>query len=231
MASCALNSQHLTFPVSLRRRRAEEKTHLVDNIYPRVFDAILERRIDTDSRFTEASLGQMFGVNRNIIRHVLARLSQQQVILLLPNHRPQVAAPDAERTRQTLHARRLTESTLIRLACQQPQSTQLRHLRDLVARERESAERGLRGPTLRLSGEFHLLLAEFVGNVPLAWFLGSLVPPISLAIAQCEVPWNDHDAWQSHGAIVDAVERRDVSAAVRLMNTHLDKLEKQLFQT
>ena len=89
----------------------------VDDIYPRIFDAILEQRIAPASRFTEESLGDVFGVSRSIIRRVLARLSHQQVVILRPNHRPQVAAPDLEQTRQILHARRLAEQTLVRLAC------------------------------------------------------------------------------------------------------------------
>ena len=64
-----------------------------DDIYPRLFDAILEQRIAPASRFTEESLGQSFGVSRSVIRRVLARLSHQQVIILRPNHRAQVAAP------------------------------------------------------------------------------------------------------------------------------------------
>ena len=91
-----------------------------DDLYSRVFDAILEQRIHAASRFTEESLAQMFGARRSDIRGVLTRLSHQQIIVLRANHRPRVAALDVEQTRQTLHARRLTEITLVRLACQQP---------------------------------------------------------------------------------------------------------------
>ncbi|MGE9630873.1 GntR family transcriptional regulator, partial [Enterococcus faecium] len=81
-------------------------------IYPRLFDAILEQRIAPASRFTEESLGDTFGVSRSVIRRVLAKLSHQQVVILRPNQRAQVAAPDAQQTRQILEARRLTEITV-----------------------------------------------------------------------------------------------------------------------
>lgn len=230
MAICALKTQHLDFPTALHRPRVEHKGQLLDSAYAQVFEAILERRINSTSRFTEASLAQMFGASRSIIRQVLARLSRQQVILLQINHRPQVSAPDIERTRQALHARRLTEVTLIRLACQQVKPASLQSLHELLDRERESADRGLRGQTLRLSGEFHLQLAELAGNTPLSRFLGSLVPPICLALAQFDATSNERETWRSHQAIVDAVERRNSAAAVELMNAHLDGLERQLFQ-
>jgi DNA-binding GntR family transcriptional regulator len=86
----------------------------VDDLYSRIFDAILEQRINAASRFTEESLAQMFGARRSDIRGVLTQLSHQQIIILRTNHRPRVADPDAEQTRQTLHARRLTEVTLVK---------------------------------------------------------------------------------------------------------------------
>ncbi|WP_053144040.1 GntR family transcriptional regulator [Pseudomonas sp. P97.38] len=200
----------------------------VDDIYPRIFDAILDQRIAPASRFTEESLGDVFGVSRSIIRRVLARLSHQQVVILRPNHRPQVAAPDLEQTRQILHARRLAEHTLVRLACKAPHPRDLQGLRELVERERQCLDRGERGPAIRLSGEFHLQLAAMAGNAPLAQFLGSLVPLTSLALARHEVKSRRHCAWQEHLAIVDAVENGDVDEAMRLMDEHLDHLEQKL---
>ena len=70
----------------------------VDELYPRLFDAILEQRIVPDSRFTEEGLAQAFGVSRSVLRRVLARLAEQQVIILRPNLRAQVAE---WQTRQT----------------------------------------------------------------------------------------------------------------------------------
>ncbi|QLG93762.1 GntR family transcriptional regulator [Pseudomonas yamanorum] len=200
----------------------------VDDIYPRLFDAILEQRIAPASRFTEESLGQRFGVSRSVIRRVLARLSHQQVIILRPNHRAQVAAPDAQQARQILEARRLTEVTVVQLACALAKPAQVRQLRELIARERECIERDQRGPAIRLSGEFHLQLAAIAGNAPLAQFLNSLVPLTSLIIAQYEAQACTYCAWQEHMGIVEAVERGDVEKAVSLMTQHLDHLEAKL---
>ena len=200
----------------------------VDDIYPRLFDAILEQRIGPSSRFTEDGLGVTFGVSRSVIRRVLAKLSQQQVIILRPNQRAQVAAPDAQQTRQILEARRLTEMTVVQLACAQATPTKIRQLRELIGRERECIERDQRGPAIRLSGEFYLQLAAMARNAPLAQFLNTLVPLTSLIIAQYEAQACTYCAWQEHVAIVDAVEQRDVNGAVSLMTQHLDHLKAKL---
>jgi DNA-binding GntR family transcriptional regulator len=196
-----------------------------DDLYSRVFNAILEQRIHSTSRFTEESLAQMFGARRIDIRGVLTQLSLQQVIVLRANHRPRVAELNAEQTRQALHARRLTELMLVRLACQRPCPLALERLRVLVDSERQCTERGR---AIRLSGEFHLQLAEMAGNAPLAHFLGCLVPLTSLAIAQFDAALEDYCAWQLHENLVAAITRKDAAKAVTLLNRYLDHLEAVL---
>ena len=217
-------------PILPTLRLIAGKKPSVDDIYPRLFDAILEQRIAPASRFTEESLGESFGVSRSVIRRVLAKLSHQQVVILRPNQRAQVAAPDAQQTRQILEARRLTEITVVQLACVHATPTQVRQLRELIARERECIERDQRGPAIRLSGEFHLQLATMARNAPLAQFLNSLVPLTSLIIAQYEAKACTYCAWQEHVAIVDAIEQRDATTAVTLMTQHLDHLESKLLK-
>ncbi|KAA0947818.1 GntR family transcriptional regulator [Pseudomonas sp. ANT_H14] len=215
---------HTPFPFTPLRLMAKPKLS-VDDIYPALFDAILEQRIVPASRFTEESLAQDFGVSRSVIRRVLARLSQQQVIILRPNHRAQVAAPNAQDTRQILEARRLTEATVVQLVCARAKSAEVRQLRELIARARECLDRNQRGSAIRLSGEFHLQLAAIAGNAPLAQFLNSLVPLTSLIITQYK---GSYCAWQEHAGIVAAVERGDEGNAVSLMIQHLDHLKAKL---
>ncbi|EJM86533.1 transcriptional regulator [Pseudomonas sp. GM74] len=198
----------------------------VDDLYSRVLDAIFEQRIHSASRFTEESLAQMFGARRSDIRDVLTRLSHQQIIILRVNHRPRVAELDVEQTRQTLHARRLAEIMLVRLACQRPCAQDLKRLRTLVDNERQCTERGR---AIRLSGEFHLQLAQMAGNAPLAHFLESLVPLTSLAIAQFDLQQKDYCV--EHMAILDALERGDAATAQVALNRHLDYLEQTLLNT
>jgi len=195
----------------------------VDDLYSRVLDAIFEQRIHSASRFTEESLAQMFGARRSDMRDVLTRLSHQQIIILRVNHRPRVAELDAEQTRQTLHARRLAEIMLVRLACQRPCAQDLKRLRTLVDNERQCTERGR---AIRLSGEFHLQLAQMAGNAPLAHFLESLVPLTSLAIAQFDLQQKDYCV--EHMEILDALERGDAATAQVALNRHLDYLEDLL---
>lgn len=198
-----------------------------EDLYTRVFDAILDQRISPTSRFSEDSLAQMFEARRSDIRNVLTQLAHQQVIVLRTHHRPRVAALDIEQARQTLHARRLTETTLVRLACQ-ARVKDLGSLQLLVESQRECTARG---SSIRLSGEFHLRLAEMAGNAPLAHFLGSLVPLSSLASVQSGVRTSDYCVWQTHQEILHAVARGNAEMAVALLTRYLDQLEETLLHS
>lgn len=228
MNSLATTHCNRKTPTALPFSPAHRDKPLVDDLYPRVFDAILDQRIAAASRFTEEGLGQMFGASRGQVRRVLTQLSHERVVILRTNHRPQVATAAPEHTRQILHARSLTETTLIQLFCQQRRPEALIELRASIEKQRQYRARGQHGAAIRLSGEFHLQLANLAGNAPLARFIGSLVPMTSLAIAQCgqQTDW-DHTG-DTQSAIVDAMANTDVNAAVRLLSQHLADLERNL---
>ncbi|WP_028941403.1 GntR family transcriptional regulator [Pseudomonas vranovensis] len=199
-----------------------------EQIYPRLFDAILEQRLAPGSALPEQALGDAFGVSRTVIRRVLGRLCDQQVIVQRPSHTAHLAAPDPQQARQILSARRLAETTLITLAVQRSRPAKVRQLRELVARERQSHEQGQRCTAIRLGGEFHLKLAEIANNAPLTRFLNGLVPQTSLIIAQYESRPCSHCAWQEHAALIDALEKGDGEEALALMHEHLDHIEAKL---
>ncbi|VVO21341.1 GntR family transcriptional regulator [Pseudomonas fluorescens] len=215
-------------PILPALRLVAGKKPSVDDIYPRLFDAILEQRIVPSSRFTEEGLGETFGVSRSVIRRVLAKLSLQRVIILRPNQRAEVAVPDRQQAQQILEARRLTEMTVVQLACANATPEHLRQLRELILREQESLARNQYAAAIRLSGEFHLRLAVIAGNKPLEQFLNSLVPLTSLMIAHCETQPRNGCAWQEHLAIADALACNDIAHAQALMARHLKHLEHHL---
>lgn len=226
MTACATATPNApTLPALLA---AGERRLSAEEIYPRLFDAILEQRLAPGTALTEQALGHAFGVSRTVIRRVLGRLCDQQVIVQRPAHTAKLAAPDPEQARQVLSARRLAETTLIGLAVKRPRPLHIRQLRELIARERRHHEQGERCTAIRLGGEFHLKLAEMANNAPLTRFLNGLVPMTSLIIAQYETKPCSHCAWQEHAALVDAIEDGDGAAALQLMHEHLDRIEAKL---
>lgn len=228
MNSFATSQHTRDIPNALLFTRIQDGPSPTDDLYPRVFDAILEQRITPDSRFTEESLGHLFGVSRSLIRQVLVQLSHERVIILRPNHRPRIATFDVEQIRQLLHARRLTESTLVRLACQHRRADDLRKMWTLIERESDYIERHQHGAALRTSGEVHVLLAAMASNAPLSRFLRDLVSQVLLAMAQRPEQIDLRDEHKIHVAMADAVADGDSQRAADLMMKYMDRLERKL---
>lgn len=98
----------------------------------------------------------------------------------------------------------------------------------MVREERDSFSCGDRGAGIRLSGEFHLKLAEAAGNAPLVSFQRSLVSQTSLIIAQYESGNRSHCSYDEHMQLIDAIEARDAEQAVSLMMHHMDHIDSKL---
>jgi DNA-binding GntR family transcriptional regulator len=199
-----------------------------DRVYAHIFEAILEQRLAPGTKLSEEALGEIFDVSRTIIRRALSRLGHEGVVLLRPNRGAVVASPSVEEARQVFFARRLVERAITELAVQHAGAEALAELRQMVNDERDSFARGDRGAGIRLSGEFHLKLAEAARNIPLISFQRSLVSQTSLIIAQYESGNRSHCSYDEHTQLIDAIEARDAVLAVELMMHHMDHIDDKL---
>ncbi|MDO6564252.1 GntR family transcriptional regulator [Amphritea sp. 1_MG-2023] len=199
-----------------------------DIVYEHIFDAILEQRLAPNTKLNEESLGDIFGVSRTIIRRALSRLSYEQVVVIRPNRGAVVASPSNEDTRRILFARRVVEKAVVELVCDEADKTQIEQLKQSVRNEQACFEKGDRAAGIRLSGEFHLLLAEIANNPPLLSFQRSLVSLSSLAIAQYENHVRSHCSYDEHYELIEALANGDKPQAAQLMMHHLDHIEEKL---
>jgi len=80
----------------------------------------------------------------------------------------------------------------------------------------------------RLLADFHVVLARMLGNEVLAQLLADLLSRCSLIALMYQSSHSAEHSQDEHVAIVDALERRDARAAVRLMASHLGNVERNL---
>ena len=80
----------------------------------------------------------------------------------------------------------------------------------------------------RLLADFHVVIARMLGNEVLADMLGDLVSRCSLIALMYQSAHSAEHSFDEHVAIVDALEKRDARAAVKLMESHLHNVERNL---
>ncbi|MGQ9371593.1 GntR family transcriptional regulator [Azospirillum sp. ST 5-10] len=196
----------------------------------RIADAIADRRLPPGTKLTEERLAAIFGVSRARVRSALGLLSERGIVTLRPNRGAFVASPSVAEAREVFEARRVVERGLVARLTRSGGLAPAATVRLRVHLEKEGAAEaaGDRKAMIRLSGEFHLLLADLAGNGTLAVFLDALVRRSSLAIAAYESRPMPGCSADEHRRIVDALVAGDTAGAQALMEGHLAEIEARL---
>jgi DNA-binding GntR family transcriptional regulator len=193
----------------------------------RILQAIFEQRLPAGEPITEEQLAATFDVSRTVVRQAVARLAQDGILVKSPNKGTTVASPSRKEARDILFVRRLVEPEIVRLLASAPHRFGLSELRKHLAEENEARLAGQRGTLVRLTGEFHLLLAELSGNQVLLRLMTQLQTLTCLAV----LLYAEHDEAcprDEHLRIVDAIAAGDGAAAAQEMLKHLTHIEKDL---
>jgi DNA-binding GntR family transcriptional regulator len=209
-------------------RPATASASLDDQVYARIYQAIAVQELPPGTRLREDQMRQIFGVSRARIRKVLSRLAFEGLVAIEPNRGASVARPSADEARENFAARRAIEGAIARAVAENFEAKHRQVLARHIAKE-SAAETNRDAPEMiRLSGEFHILLAEMAGNRTLQKFLRELITRESLVILTYEKPGKPSCSNHEHQAILDALTQRDGAKAARLMLRHLENVEDRL---
>ncbi|SEQ73403.1 DNA-binding transcriptional regulator, GntR family [Solimonas aquatica] len=191
-----------------------------ERAYERIWSAIMEHSLPPGTRLVEDKLCEIFGIGRTRIRQVLQRLAHEGVVTLMPNRGAMVAEPTVQEARDIFEARCILEAGIVTQCLKRATRADLRRLREHLMQEKQAWREADRRTMLKLSGEFHLVIAELAGNHTLTSLLRELVSRSSLIIAVYDRPGAAPCPPDEHQALCAALERGDPNA-VTLMQEHL----------
>jgi DNA-binding GntR family transcriptional regulator len=200
-----------------------------DVIYERILAAIFEHRLPPGTKLGEDRLASIFGVSRARIRRVLPRLAHEGVVTLEANRGAFVAKPSVEDARDVFQARHIIEPGIVERVLAHPDRAGIvAQLRQHVAAERRARAANDTRAIVRLSGEFHMLLADMAGNALLAKTMRELASLTCLIIALYDKPAVPSCLGEEHAEIVDAIAKGQKERAVERMLHHLKHVEENL---
>lgn len=212
----------------MQRMKARSGRAAEDRVFNAVLNAILEHRLAPGTKLVERDLSELLGASRGAVRAALARLGHGLLVELRPNRGAVIANPTATETRDVFEARRIIESAAVQQLARSITAKQLAELRAFIAEEQKAYARGDRKTGQRLSIRFHKLLSELAGNAELDRFMEHLICRTPLLTQAHRGARMAYCGAEEHGAIVEALARRDAAKAARLMAAHLSNLESQL---
>jgi DNA-binding GntR family transcriptional regulator len=203
-------------------------------IYERMVSAILDHRLPPGTKLVEDRLASAFGVSRTLIRPVLVRLANEQVVTLTPHRGATIAQPSEQEAREVFEVRRLIESRLVERFVGRAIRDDIQLLTQCIRDEEAAREAGDMRRSIRLSGDFHLHIADRAGQQTMGRILREMVSRTSLILMTYS---SSHlqarreataCGCEEHRALLAAIKLRDAREASRLMREHLDRLEAQL---
>ena len=194
-----------------------------------IYEAVLDHRLPPGTKLKEVALAELFGVTRGTIRKAFAQLSAMKIVDIRPNRGAIVASPSIEESRDLFAARRTIESSVVDALSRTITKAQIRQLNSLIRREDQAYRRGEIRSALKLSVDFHRVLASMAGNSVLAELLDQLVSRTPLVVLAYRDPAQTNAcANRDHVELVEAMASHDVDRAVLAMKCHLCNLEGQL---
>ena len=203
----------------------ESSTHAIVHALTR---AIVEHRLKPGTKLAEQKLADHFGVSRTLVRQALFQLSQNRLITREPARGAFVATPSVAEARQVFAVRRMLESEMTRAFVRQVTPAKLKVLRAHVKSEAAALNAHDASGRTELLGDFHVRMAELMGNEVLAQLLRDLISRCALITLMYQSESEAVHSHEEHEEIVEALATRDEEAAVRLMYSHLEHVEASM---
>ena len=201
-----------------------------NEIARRVVESILAQKLSPGERLGEQELADLFGVSRTLVREALMQLQARGFVEVRPRKGWYVVEPSVEQARDAFAARRIVEAGILRDAGRPLQAT-LRKLRQHVEQEKASIAEADPATRAFLLADFHVCLADCLGQKLLRDVLRDLTARTTLAATLYQ---SGHDAAEScaqHAGIVAALEKGDLALAEQRMLAHIGNVEQALQQT
>ncbi len=196
-------------------------------ISERIMEAVMAQKLAPGSRLGEQQLAMLFDCSRTIVREALTRLAARGIVTVSARRGWYVVEPSQDEAREAFEARRVIETGLIR-ATPRIDKPAVQRLRAHLAREKAAiagADVGLRSFLL---GDFHVCLAECLGNSLLAETLRDFTARTTLIAMRYQSSADAAQSCAEHVQIVEALEAGNLARAEELMAAHLATWQRKL---
>ena len=193
----------------------------------RIIEAVMAQKLAPGARLGEQQLAILFDCSRTIVREALTRLAARGIVTVSARRGWYVIEPSEDEAREAFEARRVIETGLIRSATTIDKAA-IKRLKTHLQREKAAVAGSDVGARSFLLGDFHVCLADCLGNSLLSDTLRDFTARTTLIAMLYQ---SSHDAVQScddHVQIVAALERGELDQAEALMAAHIGTVKAAL---
>ena len=189
---------------------------------------VMQQHLGPGTRLSEKSVCDRFGVSRMNVRRALLTLSNIGVVELQANKGARIRQPTLQQAMTLFETRRAIESIIIKSVVAQRSDADIISLNAHVEVEEQAFSNNDRHQLIRLSGEFHLLIASFQNNHLLTEFMQTLITQSSLITGMYGQHSFSNCPPSEHRNLIEAIKNQDEHLALNLMMAHLEHIEADL---
>lgn len=200
-------------------------------IVERIYRAVMEQRLPPKTKLSESKLCETFGVGRMHVRRALLLLSSEGIIALHSNRGAYVSSPDQKEANEVFEARLMIEPPLVRKLAGSVSTTKLNVLFKHLDQENVARQNDDRTNLIRLSGEFHVKLADTYGNSIISKTVRELVTKTSLIVGMYGSSSHSSCPDDEHQRLLEAIKANESDLAQDIISEHLKHIWKGLHIT
>ena len=200
-------------------------------IVGRIYRAVMEQRLPPKTKLSESKLCETFGVGRMHVRRALLLLSSEGIIALHSNRGAYVSSPDQKEANEVFEARLMIEPPLVRKLAGSVSTTKLNVLFKHLDQENVARQNDDRTNLIRLSGEFHVKLADTYGNSIISKTVRELVTKTSLIVGMYGSSSHSSCPDDEHQKLLEAIKANESDLAQDIISEHLKHIWKGLHIT
>ena len=215
-------------------KRSKPKTRAVENLSARVYNQIknliLCNEIMPGQKLHHQQLSERLGVSRTPIREALTRLVQEGYVSFLPNRGFTCKEIRMQEAEELYELREALEAFAVEKAIAILSDKALRELRDKMTAYGRDVQNRFTRERLVYDQDIHLRIARLAGNETLQNTLSHVFERIVLKRRTDGLydPARGVAAHQEHLRLLEAMERRDATAAVGILRNHIQAGKKNV---
>jgi DNA-binding GntR family transcriptional regulator len=213
--------------MSMKEKRAESKRSRAEVAYLSLRRAIIEQALEPGTKLPENEIGSVFEMSRTLVREVLTNLKNDGLVDIEKMRSATIARPSLTEAHEVFRVRKCLEREVVRQICQRWNNKMETALDKHIKLENAAVKEDNHRLSIRLAGEFHILLAELSGNFLLKKYVNEVVSRCSLILGLYARPHSSQCAVTEHRELIKIFSLDDVEKATELMDEHVGLVEQR----